>query len=336
MLLKKICLLEKNPQFGAKDSASILKKCFMFKTRDVFQDTQTDCIQDTAQKMKLKRLKASIATMTRQTDAEQRRPTIKKLEVKQVEFKLGEDCWEIQNTKRAKVTTCPLSVTVGDGYNIATTILGIQWLSIVEEFIDVFGVLKELPPSRPCDHRNTLLEEVSLLRLEGLPTELQPELQAVVEEFVNVFAILKELPPSRPCDHRNTLLEGTKPMNVRPYRHPLTQKDAIESMVQELLDTGVIRPRYHQIRMFGDDVAKTAFKTHHGHYEFLSLQEYVEYLIAVLEVMRQHQLYAKLSKCVFGSKKVEYLGHVISGLGVATDPSKIKAMESWHVPNNVK
>ncbi|GJS61568.1 hypothetical protein Tco_0656352 [Tanacetum coccineum] len=58
--------------------------------------TQTDCIQDTAQRMKLKRLKVSIATRTRQTDAEQRRPTIKKLEVKQVEFKLGEDCWDIQ------------------------------------------------------------------------------------------------------------------------------------------------------------------------------------------------------------------------------------------------
>ncbi|GKB34371.1 hypothetical protein Tco_0879313 [Tanacetum coccineum] len=36
-----------------------------------------------------------------QTDAEQRRPTIKKLEVKQVEFKLGEDCWDIQD-KRSK------------------------------------------------------------------------------------------------------------------------------------------------------------------------------------------------------------------------------------------
>ncbi|GKA89166.1 hypothetical protein Tco_0810978, partial [Tanacetum coccineum] len=63
--------------------------------------TQTDCIHDAAQKMKLKRLKASIATMTRQTDAEQRRPTIKKLELKQVEFKLGEDCWEIQ-VRRSK------------------------------------------------------------------------------------------------------------------------------------------------------------------------------------------------------------------------------------------
>ncbi|GJY34156.1 hypothetical protein Tco_0418625, partial [Tanacetum coccineum] len=56
----------------------------------------TDCVQDTAHRMKLKRLKASTALMTRQTDAEQRRPTIKKLEVKQVEFKLGEDCWDIQ------------------------------------------------------------------------------------------------------------------------------------------------------------------------------------------------------------------------------------------------
>ncbi|GJU25031.1 hypothetical protein Tco_1163652 [Tanacetum coccineum] len=72
------------------------KKCLCSKQEISCQDTQTDCIQDIAKKMKLKRLKASIATMTRQTDTEQRRPTIKKLEVKQVEFKLGEDCWEIQ------------------------------------------------------------------------------------------------------------------------------------------------------------------------------------------------------------------------------------------------
>ncbi|GJU11846.1 hypothetical protein Tco_1134242 [Tanacetum coccineum] len=58
--------------------------------------SQTDCVQDIAQRKKFKRLKASTAFKTKQTDAEQRRPTIKKLEVKQVEFKLGEDCWEIQ------------------------------------------------------------------------------------------------------------------------------------------------------------------------------------------------------------------------------------------------
>ncbi|GJY63050.1 ribonuclease H-like domain-containing protein [Tanacetum coccineum] len=51
-----------------------------------------NCVQDTAQRKKFKRLKASTAFKSKQTDAEQRRPTIKKLEVKQVEFKLGEDC----------------------------------------------------------------------------------------------------------------------------------------------------------------------------------------------------------------------------------------------------
>ncbi|GJT55221.1 putative reverse transcriptase domain-containing protein [Tanacetum coccineum] len=65
-------------------------------------DTQTDCVQDTAQRMKLTRLKASTTLMIGQTDAEQERPTIKKLEVKQVDFKLGEDCWEMQVKRQLK------------------------------------------------------------------------------------------------------------------------------------------------------------------------------------------------------------------------------------------
>jgi hypothetical protein len=48
--------------------------------------------------------------------------------------------------------------------------------------------------------------------------------------------------------------------------------------------------------------------------------EHYIHLEKVLLLLRQHQLYAKQSKCVFLQAKVEYLGHIITKQGVATDP----------------
>ncbi|GKC38453.1 retrotransposable element Tf2, partial [Tanacetum coccineum] len=67
-------------------------------------------------------------------------------------------------------------------------------------------------------------------------------LKELLIEFKDVFALPTVLPPQRHHDHRIPLKEGVVPVNIRPYRHPPTQKDAIESMVQELLDSMVIRP----------------------------------------------------------------------------------------------
>jgi hypothetical protein len=52
----------------------------------------------------------------------------------------------------------------------------------------------------------------------------------------------------------------------------------------------------------------------------------------VFELLRKNQLYAKLSKCSFSQRQIEYLGHVISAAGVATDSSKTQAMKDWPVP----
>jgi hypothetical protein len=43
-----------------------------------------------------------------------------------------------------------------------------------------------------------------------------------------------------------------------------------------------------------------------------------------------------LTKCSFAQRKVDYLGHVISERGVATDPLKIVVVRDWHVPENVR
>ena len=53
-------------------------------------------------------------------------------------------------------------------------------------------------------------------------------------------------------------------------------------------------------------------------------------------MLLDNQLYAKQSKCVFGCEEVEYLGHLISGQGVRTDPKKTDAMQNWPIPTSVK
>jgi len=66
-----------------------------------------------------------------------------------------------------------------------------------------------------------------------------------------------------------------------------------------------------------------------------SREEHVDHLIVVLGVLREHQLYGKLSKCEFLLDKVQFLGHVISIQGIAMDPTKIETMVKWKRPQTV-
>ena len=64
-------------------------------------------------------------------------------------------------------------------------------------------------------------------------------------------------------------------------------------------------------------------------------EEHVEHLRIVLEVLREHHLYGKLSKFEFWLEEVQFLGHVISSQGIAVDPSKIETVLKWERPQIV-
>jgi hypothetical protein len=64
-------------------------------------------------------------------------------------------------------------------------------------------------------------------------------------------------------------------------------------------------------------------------------EEQKENLRLVLQVLREHRLYAKFSKCNLFQKKVHYLGHVISKEGVAVDPDKVRSIMEWHTLKDV-
>jgi len=67
-----------------------------------------------------------------------------------------------------------------------------------------------------------------------------------------------------------------------------------------------------------------------------SLEEHLNHLQQVFHVLHEHHFLLKYSKCSFATQSLEYLGHIISAAGVATDPTKIQAVKEWTVPTDLK
>jgi hypothetical protein len=66
-----------------------------------------------------------------------------------------------------------------------------------------------------------------------------------------------------------------------------------------------------------------------------SEEEHEKHLCLVLWKLRDHKLYAKLSKCEFWLKQVAFLRHVISKGGISMDPSKVQDELSWKAATSV-
>ena len=61
--------------------------------------------------------------------------------------------------------------------------------------------------------------------------------------------------------------------------------------------------------------------------------EHEYHLRIVLQLLRDHQLYAKFRKCEFWLTEVRFLGHVVSASGVSVDPEKVEVVMGWERPN---
>ncbi|XP_077242438.1 uncharacterized protein LOC143882945 [Tasmannia lanceolata] len=222
-----------------------------------------------------------------------------------------------------------------EGYDV---VLGIQWLTTLSDILWNFSKLRMEFWLAGCRHvirgaksgelhaiGRTKMEKTlkkqgqgALAMLCSITAETEtntdhPLLTELLQEFVKIFDEPKGLPPERANDHKIPLLPVKDEFSI----------PAIDELLDKLHGAQVfskldLRSGYHQIRCTVE-VGRSIFNT-----------------CALLSLHSIITEYVKRSKCTFGQSQLEYLGHIISKDGVATNQAKVENMLSWPKPQTMK
>nr|XP_027127756.1 uncharacterized protein LOC113743869 [Coffea arabica] len=184
----------------------------------------------------------------------------------------------------------------------------------------------------------------------------------VVREFSDVFPEeLRTLPPEREVEFKIDLMPGTAPISKTPYRMAPAELKELKIQLQDLLEKGfedipktTFSTRYGHFEFavmpFGltnapaafMDLMQRIFKKYLDQFVVVFIddiliysktrEEHAKHLEVVLQILREHKLYAKFSKCEFWLTEISFLGHRVSEDGIAVDPAKVEAIMNWKQP----
>lgn len=263
---------------------------------------------------------------------------------------------------------------------------------ILRDYSDVLAGIPEdqpMPPARNIDHAIDLLPGTvpphrSYIRMS--PPELT-ELNKQLTDLLDKGYIMPSVSPfgapvlfAKKKDGTLRLCIDYRMLNKATIKnkYPLPR---IDDLLDQLHGAAIfskidLQSGYHQIRVKGADVHKTAFRTKYGHFEWRVMpfgltnapatfqtlmnsilrpfldkfvivylddvliysrtsEEHKHHLRLVLQALREHKLYAKLTKCEFWRDTLPFLGHIISQEGISMDPDKLAAIKQWPIPTTV-
>jgi len=171
--------------------------------------------------------------------------------------------------------------TILDSAGERTSTLSPDLQALLSEYKDVFRAPNSLPPHRQLDHAISLEPDARPINVR--PYRYSPlqkdEIERQVKEMLEAGLISESMSPFA----SHVLLVKKKDGSWRfciDYRrlNDLTIKNkfslpVVDGLLDELAGTRFfskldLRAGYHQIRMHPEDEQKTAFKTHHGHFQF--------------------------------------------------------------------
>ncbi|GFV68096.1 retrovirus-related Pol polyprotein from transposon gypsy [Trichonephila clavipes] len=67
-----------------------------------------------------------------------------------------------------------------------------------------------------------------------------------------------------------------------------------------------------------------------------TFDDHLQRLRSVLKCIQDAGLVLNPKKCMFGSWQIKILGHLVSEEGIMPDPEKVRAIQNFPVPNNIR
>ncbi|KAF1313537.1 reverse transcriptase, partial [Globisporangium splendens] len=128
------------------------------------------------------------------------------------------------------------------------------------------------------------------------------------------------------------LKDGFYQIRMREDDVPLTAVSTPSGMLWEWMVTNLLRPLRGFAPSYFDDIFVHSKTTG----EKSDVDVHLDHLRQVFQVMRENKLYANLKKCIFFAPEIPVLGCFVGKHGVRVDPEKVKAIDDWPVPQNVK
>ncbi|UYV82801.1 hypothetical protein LAZ67_22000913, partial [Cordylochernes scorpioides] len=203
-------------------------------------------------------------------------------------------------------------------------------LTAISEFSEFNKEVKDVNHASHADKSD--FKFLQNLISDDLSEEQQSQILSILKRHDKIFDKNNE-PVKQTSVTKHKIETGIhQPIRHRPYRVSPTERQAIQTEVDKMLDAGIIR---HSESSWSSLVILVKKKDDDIVVYSKSFNKHLHRLEIILQCLDKPELRLNPKKCLFGTKRIRVFGHLFDSKGIYPDPEKIEAIARFPTPKSI-